>query len=85
MQRTMEKKKRKRKELKWDTMEIIVSNFKLDGSVKGEWECLGRGGRKKFTFSARVWKNRRKVSRLWDKITNQLSNNKRTGCATWPR
>lgn len=45
-QRTMEKWKRK--DLDRDTMEIVVSNFKLDGSVKGEWECVRRGKGKTF-------------------------------------
>lgn len=37
-------------------MEIRVSNFKLDATEKGVWECVGRGGRKNYSFSARVWK-----------------------------
>lgn len=45
MQRTMEKWKRKDFQ---DTVEIIVSNFKLEGSEKGEWECVRRGERKTF-------------------------------------
>ncbi len=40
MQRTVEKWKRKDY---YDTMEISVSNFKLDGSGKGVWERSGRG------------------------------------------
>lgn len=50
MQRTMEKKKGKRKELKWDTMEIIVSNFKLGWFSEGGVGAFGKGGKEKVYF-----------------------------------
>lgn len=49
-------KKWKRKDYYYDTMEIIVSNFKLDSSWKGLWERVGEGERKNYSFSAHVWK-----------------------------
>lgn len=62
-QRTMEKWKRK--DLDRDTMEIVVSNFKLDGSVKGEWECVRSGKGKTFLSLLMFGK---KLSQPHDKI-----------------
>lgn len=57
MQRTVEKWKRKDY---YDTMEITVSNFKLEGSGKGVWERLG--GEEKLFFLLLMFGKREKLS-----------------------
>lgn len=54
LQRTMENWKRK--DLDQDAMEIVVSNFMLDGLEKGG--VCEEGERKNFSFSVHVWKER---------------------------
>lgn len=58
LQRTMEKWKRKDQ----DAMEIVVSNFMLDGLEKGG--VCEEGERKNFSFSVHVWKERENSPRF---------------------